>query len=71
MSRLTYSRLLPCLLGLILSACGESGDDSQATTAEPAEPGIEPASLVLRGGKIATVDPNLGNVEAIAVTGTR
>jgi predicted amidohydrolase YtcJ len=32
-------------------------------------PEVAPADLVLRGGKVATVDPALGNAEAIAVNG--
>jgi predicted amidohydrolase YtcJ len=34
-----------------------------------ATPAVAPADLVLRGGKVATVDPALGNAEAIAVNG--
>jgi hypothetical protein len=34
-----------------------------------ATPAVAPADLVLRGGKVATVDPALGNTEAIAVNG--
>ena len=49
-----------------LAACGGGSEDAveQAATAD-----VAPADLVLRGGKVATVDPALGNVEAIAVNG--
>jgi predicted amidohydrolase YtcJ len=70
MFRLTYSLLLPLLAGLVLSGCG-GGEDPQATSGTSAGPAVEPADLVLRGGKVATVDPDLGNVEAIAVHGYR
>lgn len=33
------------------------------------EDSVTPADLVLRGGKIATLDPELGEAEAVAVTG--
>ncbi len=49
---------------LALAACGGASQDA-------AEPGVAPADLVLRGGKVATVDPALGNAEAIAVNGYR
>ena len=52
------------LFAASLAACG--GGDQPA---EPAAPAVAPADLVLRGGKVATVDPVLGNVEAIAVNG--
>ncbi len=45
---------------LCLAGCGEQ-----------AEPPVEPADLVLRGGKVVTVDPALGTVEALAVDGFR
>ncbi len=49
-----------------LAACGGGSEDAveQAAAAD-----VAPADLVLRGGKVATVDPALGNVEAIAVNG--
>ncbi|MGH8221363.1 MAG: amidohydrolase [Woeseiaceae bacterium] len=53
----------PTLVFLVLVAAGcgrESGDRPQAA-----------ADLVLRGGKVATVDPALGKVEALAVSGYR
>ena len=51
---------------LVLTACGSGSEDASesAATAD-----VAAADLVLRGGKVATVDPDLGNVEAIAVNG--
>ena len=51
-----------------LAACGSSSDEPTAV-APAAAPQVAPADMVLRGGKIATVDPALGNVEALAVNG--
>ena len=53
-------------LMLVLAGCGEGGQ--QAAEAEPAT-ALPPADLVLRGGKIASVDPDIGEAEAVAVTG--
>jgi len=52
------------LVSIAVAACG--GGESESATESPAVP---PADLVLTGGKIATVDPDLGNVEAMAVNG--
>ena len=49
-----------------LAACGGGSEDA---VEQAAAPDVAPADLVLRGGKVATVDPALGNVEAIAVNG--
>ena len=43
-------------------------DAVRAATTEETNP-VDPADLVLRGGKIATVDPELGEAEALAVSG--
>jgi hypothetical protein len=49
---------------LVFAACsGESGDAAKRKAA------IEPADLVLRGGKVVTVDPALGTQQALAVDG--
>lgn len=48
---------------LFLAACG-GGQDEEAPAAA-----VAPADLVLLNGKIATVDPELGTVEALAVNG--
>jgi len=58
-----------CLLLLatagVLAACGSE----QTETVTGDLQGQEPADLVLIGGEIATVDPALGNVQALAVDG--
>jgi predicted amidohydrolase YtcJ len=53
---------------LTLAGCGRSAEETAETAAAPEMP---PADLVLRGGTVATVDPALGNAEAIAVNGYR
>ena len=50
---------------LLIAGCGDTSNQPVDT----ADSGQAPADLVLRGGKVATVDPALGNVEAIAVNG--
>ncbi len=68
---LTKTRWLSliALASLALTGCGRdephTGDTGAATAA------VAPADLVLRGGKVATVDPAIGETEAIAVTGYR
>jgi predicted amidohydrolase YtcJ len=54
---------------MLLLALGACGGGSQDAVEEAAAPEVAPADLVLRGGKVATVDPALGNAEAIAVNG--
>ena len=58
------SLVVSCLI--IIAACSRepAGSDKFA-----AENQVAVADLVLRGGKVATVDPALGNTEAIAITG--
>lgn len=53
---------LTVICALTLAACGKSADDTSGSS-------VPAADLVLLNGKIATVDPALGNVEAMAVTG--
>ncbi|MGB5346721.1 MAG: amidohydrolase family protein, partial [Woeseia sp.] len=53
---------LTVICALTLAACGKSADDTGGST-------MPAADLVLLNGRIATVDPALGNVEAMAVTG--
>jgi len=60
--------LIISLATFVLTACGGDAEQAAGTAAAPA---VAPAELVLRGGAIATVDPQLGNVEAIAVNGYR
>ncbi|MGI9203348.1 MAG: amidohydrolase [Woeseiaceae bacterium] len=65
MKQIRYSLVALLTIALLTSGCGGASD--QATeTAAPA-PTVPPADLVLRGGKIATVDPAIGNAEALAV----
>lgn len=61
-----YTLLIMSLVAMGLGACGGGGEDAAI---EAAKPTIAPADLVLRGGVVATVDPALGNAEAIAVNG--
>ena len=67
MPKIKHALLTGSLLGLILAGCGGGSEEA----AEPAAtmPSVAPADLVLRGGTVATVDPALGNAEAIAVNG--
>ena len=63
----------------LLTACGnESGSVSETANLEPASAplttesassDITPATLVLRGGKVISVDPEIGDVQARAGTG--
>ncbi|MCH9694163.1 MAG: amidohydrolase [Gammaproteobacteria bacterium] len=65
MTRIAHHLILFAFTG-ILSAC----DSKQTETATDSPATNEPsADLVLIGGSIATVDPNIGNVEALAVVG--
>ena len=61
-----YSLLL---LSFAMAGLGACGGSSQDAVEKVAAPDIAPADLVLRGGKVATVESELGNVEAIAVNG--
>jgi len=63
-----YKFLTVSLAALLFAGCGDASKQA-AEPAESAASGVAPADLVLRGGKVATVDPALGNTEAIAVTG--
>lgn len=55
------------LTAVLVVGCGDGSDN--AATSATSMPEVAPADLVLRGGTVATVDPALGNVEAIAVNG--
>lgn len=57
---------LLALASILLYGCSR---DAEQTADEAAERSVAPADLVLRGGKVATVDPSLGNRQAIAVNG--
>jgi predicted amidohydrolase YtcJ len=67
MFKIRHTLLMASLTALFLAGCGGGSDDA----AEPATamPDVAAADLVLRGGIVATVDPALGNAEAIAVNG--
>ena len=67
MSGCRYTLYIPIVLALMLAGCGNGADPVAETSTTT--PDIAPADLVLRGGKVATVDPAIGNVEAIAVNG--
>ena len=66
MTREFRTILIVSVLALTLGACSGGSQDAadKVATAD-----VAPADLVLRGGKVATVDPVLGNVEAVAVNG--
>ncbi len=67
MPRLRHTLYMLVVAGLFLAGCGDSSDPASTVAA----PDVAPADLVLRGGKVATVDPALGNVEALAVNDYR
>lgn len=67
MSKIKHTLLFVSLTALFLAGCGTGSDD--APTPAGTMPEVAPADLVLRGGVVATADPALGNVEAIAVNG--
>jgi predicted amidohydrolase YtcJ len=47
-----------CLLSLLLAACSPA-------------PAVDPATMVLRGGKVVTVDPATPEAQAVAIAGDR
>jgi len=65
----TKQLFLAVSLAVLFFAGCSDGSKQAAEPAESAASDVVPADLVLRGGKVATVDPALGNTEAIAVTG--
>jgi len=67
MLSIKHSLFIASLTALFIAGC--SGESNDATEPAAAMPAVAPADLVLRGGIVATVDPALGNVEAIAVNG--
>ena len=52
-------------VGALLWGC----DGAPPPAPESGPPAVKPADLVLRGGKVVTVDPDLGEQQAIAVRG--
>lgn len=69
MPRLAHTFITSVAAACLLAACSGSDDAGPAADSAAAGPAVAPADLVLRGGTVATVDDNLGNVDAIAVTG--
>ncbi|HZD51781.1 MAG TPA: amidohydrolase [Woeseiaceae bacterium] len=57
------------MLAVMLGIAGCNGEPE--TAASSGSPRIEAADLVLHGGKIVTVDPTIGTVEALAVKSYR
>jgi predicted amidohydrolase YtcJ len=72
MLTISFNRWRASLLAVFFSAALLAGCSQEAEeandTATPAPEGPT-ADLVLRGGKVATVDPALGETEAIAISG--
>jgi len=60
-----YALLIASVVAL--GACSGGSEDAAEEAATTAA--VAPADLVLRGGKVATADPALGNAEAVAVNG--
>ncbi|MBJ88876.1 MAG: amidohydrolase [Woeseia sp.] len=61
MTRFLYPVIFALVSGLLLASCGGPS--------ELEESDLVFADLVLRGGKVVTVDPEFGTVEAIAISG--
>ena len=57
------------IMAALAVACGGGDAPSSDAATTDTGPQVTPADLVLRGGKVATVDEVIGNAEAIAVTG--
>lgn len=66
MSRSIHTLYIAMAATLLLASCNGGSDEAAETATVP---DVAPADLVLRGGKVATVDPDLGHAEAIAVNG--
>ncbi|MGI9262932.1 MAG: amidohydrolase, partial [Woeseiaceae bacterium] len=66
MSSKFHTLYIAMAASVLLAGCSGGSDDPVESAAAPA---VAPADLVLRGGKVATVDPDLGDVQAIAVNG--
>ncbi len=65
--RLPRLALIATLLVLV-SACSQEGSEQPAPAATPE---VVTADLVLRGGKVATVDDAIGEQQAVAISGAR
>lgn len=64
-----YTLLILSCAMLSLAGCSGGADQAQESADVASTPSLPAADLVLRGGTVATVDPELGNTEAIAVNG--
>ncbi len=69
-----YTLITATLFAILLAGCGQNSDNAvEATSADAGTDSAvtvnAPADLVLRGGIVATVDPTLGNTEAVAING--
>ena len=58
---LTRSNLAAMIAAVLLAACG--GEQADVNS------GVPPAEVVLLGGEVATVDPDIGNVQGLAIGG--
>ncbi len=68
MSQTKHVILAASLAALLMAGCSDASKQAEEPATATAAT-VAPADLVLRGGKVATVDPALGNAEAIAVNG--
>jgi len=66
MERLVVSRILLAIIGLhLLAGCNSPQEE------EESGPEVVAADLVLRGGTVVSVDPQIGEAQAIAVNGSK
>lgn len=70
MHQISPTRWREVALALSISISLLAAGCSQETAEAPAEAVVASADLVLRGGKVATVDPAIGETEAIAISGS-
>ncbi len=69
MIQISFYRWRATLLAIFMSGALLGGCSQEAEQAAEPVPEVPAADLVLRGGKVATVDPALGETEAIAIRG--
>ena len=65
----SFSRWRASLLAVLVSGALLTGCEAEVTVEVGDDADAPSADLVLRGGKVATVDPALGETEAIAISG--
>lgn len=65
----TGGRAAACIATLLLSLAGCGEQATAPADPQPAAAPETPADLVLRGGKVVTVDPAIGHAEALAING--